>query len=91
MLLWPSVVCGSTAVQLSSPCPCLPKPSGHEWLVAQGPSLFLHLTWSGNALHWLEVWRDQSFASSRWFCQQGVSPASLQDFTKGGMLSASSL
>jgi hypothetical protein len=36
------------------------------------------------------VWRGQSFASSRWFCLQGVSPASLQDFTIGGMLSASS-
>jgi hypothetical protein len=32
-----------------------------------------------------------NFASSRWFCLQGVSPASLQDFTIGCMLSASSL
>jgi hypothetical protein len=39
----------------------------------------------------LEMWRGQSFASSRWFCLQGVSPASLQDFTIGGKLSASSL
>jgi hypothetical protein len=38
MLLWPRVVCGSTAVPLSSPCPCLPKPSGCRWLVAGGPS-----------------------------------------------------
>jgi hypothetical protein len=30
MLLWPRVVCGSTAVLLSSPCLHLPKPSGHE-------------------------------------------------------------
>jgi hypothetical protein len=37
------------------------------------------------------VWRGQSFPSSQWFCLQGVSPASLQDFTIGGMLSASSL
>jgi hypothetical protein len=37
------------------------------------------------------VWRGQSFASSWWFCLQAVSPASLQDFTIGGMLSASSL
>jgi hypothetical protein len=37
------------------------------------------------------VWRGQSFASSQWFCLQGVSPASLQDFTTGGTLSASSL
>jgi hypothetical protein len=28
MLIWPRVVCGSTAVPLSSPCPHLPKPSG---------------------------------------------------------------
>jgi hypothetical protein len=37
------------------------------------------------------VWRGQSFASSWCFCLQGVSPASLQDFTIGGTLSASSL
>jgi hypothetical protein len=37
------------------------------------------------------VWRHQSFASSQWFCLQCVSPASLQDFTIGGTLSASSL
>jgi hypothetical protein len=37
------------------------------------------------------VWRGQSFASFRWPCLQGVSPASLQDFTLGGTLSASSL
>jgi hypothetical protein len=34
MLLWPRVVCGSTAVPLSSPCPCLPLPSG--WGVTGG-------------------------------------------------------
>jgi hypothetical protein len=37
------------------------------------------------------VWRGQSFASSQWFCLPGVSPASLQDFSIGGTLSASSL
>jgi hypothetical protein len=31
-------------VPLSSPCPCLPKPSGHGQLVAQGPSWFLRFT-----------------------------------------------
>jgi hypothetical protein len=36
----------------------------------------------------LEVWRSQSFASW-WFFLYAVSPASLQDFTLGGMLSAS--
>jgi hypothetical protein len=49
MLLWLMVVCRSTVVPLSSPCPCLPKPSGCRWLVARGPSWFLHLTWSGDA------------------------------------------
>jgi hypothetical protein len=91
MLLWPRVVCGSTEVLRSSPCLRLPKPSGCGHLAARGPSLFLHLTWSGDSLHWLEVWRGQSFASSRWFCLQSVSPTSLQDFTIGGSLSASSL
>jgi hypothetical protein len=37
------------------------------------------------------VWRGQSFASSLWPCLQGASPASLQDFTLGVTLSASSL
>jgi hypothetical protein len=46
---------------------------------------------TGNAVHWLEVWRGQSFASSLWFSLQGMSPASLQDFTLGGTLSAPSL
>jgi hypothetical protein len=91
MLIWPRLVCGSTMVPWSSPCPRLPKPSGHGRLAAWGPSLFLHLTWSGDSLHWLEVWRGQSFVSSQWFCLQSVSPVSLQDFTIGGSLSASSL
>jgi hypothetical protein len=54
---------------LSSPCgPRLPKPSGCCHLaVAQGPSWFLCLMWSGEAMHRLEVWRSQSFASSHWF------------------------
>jgi hypothetical protein len=43
MLLWLRVVCGSTAVPLSSPCLCLPKPSGHGRLAARGPSWFLCL------------------------------------------------
>jgi hypothetical protein len=80
-------------IPLSSPCGlCLPKPSGHWRLAAAwGPSWFLHLMWSGDALCRLEMWRGQSFASSRWPCLPGVSPAFLQDFTVGGMLSASSL
>jgi hypothetical protein len=81
MLLWPRVVCGSTAVLWSSPCPHLHKLSGRGRLVAQRPSLFLHLTWSGDALHRLEVWRSQSFASSGDFaykvCLQRLSKISL--------------
>jgi hypothetical protein len=63
MLLWPILVCGSTAVPRSSPGLCLPKLSRRGWLVARGPSWFLHLTWSGDDLRWLEVWRGQSYAS----------------------------
>jgi hypothetical protein len=40
MLLWPRVVCGSTTVPRISPCPLLPKPSGHRRLAARGPSCF---------------------------------------------------
>jgi hypothetical protein len=69
---------GEYCVALSSPCPHLPKPSGHGWLAARGPSWFLSLMWSGDSLHGLEVWRGVCFASSQWFCLQGVSPASLQ-------------
>jgi hypothetical protein len=44
MLIWPRVVCGSTVVPLSSPCPHLPKLSGHRQLAARGPCWFLCLT-----------------------------------------------
>jgi hypothetical protein len=72
-------------IPLSSPCgPCLPMPSHHGHLAAQGPSWFLCSRWSGDALRRLEVWRGQRFASSRWLCLQGVSPTFLQDFTLGG-------
>jgi hypothetical protein len=43
MLLWPKLVCGSTAVPRSSPGSHLPKLSGCRRLAAQGPSWFLHL------------------------------------------------
>jgi hypothetical protein len=54
-------------VWLRSPCgPCLPKLSGRWHLaVVWEPSWFLHLMWSGDAMRRLEVWRSQSFASSR--------------------------
>jgi hypothetical protein len=55
-------------VPLSSPCgPRLPKSSGRWCLVAREPSWFLHLTWNGNVMCRLGVWRSQSFASSQWF------------------------
>jgi hypothetical protein len=84
---------------LSVGVPCTPKltwsmSSQAIWAPmtgGPGPSWFLHLMWSGDSLHWLEVWRGQSYASSQWLCLQSVSPASLQDFTVGGSLSASSL
>jgi hypothetical protein len=53
---------------LSSPCGLrLPKRSGCCHQAAWEPSWFLHLTWSGDAMRRLRVWRSQSFASSRWF------------------------
>jgi hypothetical protein len=55
-------------VPLSSPGGLhLPKWSGSWCLVALKPSWFLHLTWSGDAMCGLGVWRSQSFASSWWF------------------------
>jgi hypothetical protein len=87
----PGFVCGSTTVPWSSPGPLLPKPSWCWPLAARGPSLFLCLMWGGDSLLHLEVWRGQSYAFPQWLCLQNVSPASLQDFTIGGSLSASSL
>jgi hypothetical protein len=67
-------------ILLTPPCgPHLPKPSGHCRLaVAREPSWFLCLMWSGDTMRRLEVWRGQSFASSRWFfpvsCISSISP-----------------
>jgi hypothetical protein len=60
-------------------------------LVAQEPSWFLYLMWRGDAVHGLGVWRCRSFAVSWWFFLPGVSPVSIQEFTLGSMLPASSL
>jgi hypothetical protein len=91
MLIWPRVVCGSTASHLAHLVVCF-SGAGRNWrLVAWELSWFLHLTWSGDAMHGLGVWRSQSFASSGWFFLQSVSPESLQDFTLGSTLSTSSL
>jgi hypothetical protein len=49
---------------------------------------FLRLTWSGDAMHGTGC---GGVRVSWWFFLQGVSPASLQDFTLGSTLSASSL
>jgi hypothetical protein len=66
ILIWPKFVCGSTMYRLAHGH--LPKPSGHRHLAAaREPSWFLHLTWSGDAVHRLEVWRSQSFVCSGWF------------------------
>jgi hypothetical protein len=79
-------------VPLSSPGDLrLLKQSGSWCLVVREPSWFLHLTWSGDAMHGLGMWRSWSFASSWWFFLPGISPVSLQDFTLGSMLSAFSL
>jgi hypothetical protein len=65
---------------------------GRSWcLVAWEPSWFICLMWWGAAVHRLGVWRCWSFASSWWFFLPGVSPASLQGFSLGSMLSACSL
>jgi hypothetical protein len=61
------------------------------YLAVREPLWFLHLTWSGDATCGLRVWWCWNFACSWWFFLPGVSPASLQDFTLGSMLSASSL
>jgi hypothetical protein len=68
-----------------------PKQVRSWCLAAQEPSWFLRLTWSGDAMRRLRVRRCWSFASSWWFFLSGVSPASLQEFTLGSTLSASSL
>jgi hypothetical protein len=91
MLIWPRVICGSTMCCLAHLVICISQ-AGRSWhLAAWEPSWFLCLIWSGDAMHGLGVWRSWGFASSWRFFLQGVSPVSLQDFTLGSMLSASSL
>jgi hypothetical protein len=64
MLIWPKVVCGSTACCLAHLVVCVSR-AGKKWcLVAWEPSWFLCLLWSGDAMRGLGVWRSQSFASS---------------------------
>jgi hypothetical protein len=67
MLIWPRVVCGSTACCLAHLLICISQ-AGRSWrLAVQEPSWFLHLMWSGDAMCGLGVWRSQSFTSSWWF------------------------
>jgi hypothetical protein len=90
MLIWPRVVCGSIACRLAHLEVCFSR-AGRSWhLAAWEPSWFLCLTGSGDAIRGVGVWRSHSCTSSWWFFLQGVSPASIQDFTLGSMLSASS-
>jgi hypothetical protein len=91
VLIWPRVVSGSTACCLAHLVVCFSWASKSWHLAVRESSWFLHLTWSGDAMHGLGVWRCRSFASSWWFFLQSVSPASLQYFTLGSMSSASSL
>jgi hypothetical protein len=91
MLFWPRVVCGSTVYHLAHLVHVFPSRLGAGACQPLGALLVssFKVKWrfSGSA----GGVRVQSFASSGWFCLQGVSPAFLQDFTIGGMLSASSL
>jgi hypothetical protein len=92
MLIWPRVVCGSNACRLAHlVIHVFPSRLGAGvWQQPRGPPGFsiqhevemLRTGWSCGGV---------SFFSSWWPCLQGVSPVSLQDFTLGGMLSASSL
>jgi hypothetical protein len=67
MLIWPRVVCGSTACHLAHLMVCVSR-VGRSWrLVVREPSWFLRLPWSGNAMRRLGVWRSRSFATSWWF------------------------
>jgi hypothetical protein len=91
MLIWPRVVCGSTACCLAHLVVCFSWASKSWHLEEQKPSWFLRLTWCGDAMHGVGVWRSWSFASSWWFFLQRVSPVSRQDFILRSMLSASSL
>jgi hypothetical protein len=67
MLIWPRVVCGSTMCSLPYLVVCIFWARRKWLLVVWEPSWFLHLPWSGDAMHGLGLWKSQSFASSWWF------------------------
>jgi hypothetical protein len=81
MLIWPRVVCGSTMYHLAHlMVHIFPSHLGvGVWQQPRDP-----LGFSGQC----EV---EMLCASWWPCLQGASPVSLQDFTSGGTLSASSL
>jgi hypothetical protein len=60
MLIWPRVFCGSTTCCLAHlVVHIFPSSLGTGAWQHQEPSWFLHLTWSGVAMHGLGVWRSQ--------------------------------
>jgi hypothetical protein len=61
-------------------CVASPKQGRSQCQVAWEPSCFLCISWHGEAICRLGVWRCQSFASSWWFFLPYVSPASQQEF-----------
>jgi hypothetical protein len=67
MVIWPRVVCGSTACRLANLVVCISRASGSWRLVVQEPSWFLRLPWSGDTMCGLVVWRSWGFASFWWF------------------------
>jgi hypothetical protein len=67
MLIWPRIVCKSTTCHLAHLVVCI-SPASRKWhMAAWEPFWFLCLSWSGDAMRRLGVWRSQSFASSQWF------------------------
>jgi hypothetical protein len=51
MLVWPRVVCGSTMCHFAHLVACFSQASRSCHLAAWEPSWFLHLPWSGDAMH----------------------------------------
>jgi hypothetical protein len=67
MLIWTRAVCGNTTCHLAHLVVCFSQASRSWCLEVRVPSRFLHLPWSGDAVHGLVVWWCQSFTSSWWF------------------------
>jgi hypothetical protein len=67
MVIWPRVVCGSTACRLANLVVCISRASGSWRLVVQEPSWFLRLPWSGDTMCGLVVWRSSSISPKFYF------------------------